>query len=139
MKKITWHLFAPLIIIGVLLGACSPATTPAATQAPTTAAATVAAATTAPTGAPTEVPTPALPNCGTDPIVMKAVFETGWDMPGDLAKEFTKEFPNVTWDISMEQFANLITTTPLLLASDKPPDMIGLPSMTSCGMDCLLL
>jgi len=69
---------------------------------------------------------------------MKATFETGWDMPGKLAEEFTKQFPNVTWDITMEQFANLITTTPLLLASDNPPDLIRLPTMTSFAKDGLL-
>ena len=38
----------------------------------------------------------------------------------------------------MEQFANLITTTPLLLASDNPPDLIRLPTMTSFAKDGLL-
>jgi len=87
---------------------------------------------------PTEEPEAELPNCGTDPIVMKVTFETGWDMPTLLTEEFTKQFPNVTWDISMEQFANLITTTPLLLASDNPPDLIRLPTMTSFAKDGLL-
>jgi raffinose/stachyose/melibiose transport system substrate-binding protein len=39
----------------------------------------------------------------------------------------------------MEQFANLITTTPLLLASDNPPDLIRLPTMTSFAQDGLLM
>ncbi len=78
------------------------------------------------------------PNCGTDPVVMKVTFETGWDMPTQLTEEFTRQFPNVTWDISMEQFANLITTTPLLLASDNPPDLIRLPTMVSFAQDGLL-
>ncbi len=69
---------------------------------------------------------------------MKVTFETGWDMPTQLTEEFTNQFPNVTWDISMEQFANLITTTPLLLASDNPPDLIRLPTMTSFAQDGLL-
>ncbi len=38
----------------------------------------------------------------------------------------------------MEQFANLIATTPLLLASDNPPDLIRLPTMTSFAQDGLL-
>jgi raffinose/stachyose/melibiose transport system substrate-binding protein len=70
---------------------------------------------------------------------MKVVFETGWDMPGELTEEFTKQFPNVTWDISMEQFANLITTTPMLLASDNPPDLIRLPTMVTFAQDGLLM
>jgi raffinose/stachyose/melibiose transport system substrate-binding protein len=121
-----------LAVLAIVLGACGTATpSPVApTAAPTTAA--------QPTTEPTEAQVAALPNCGTDPIVMKAVFETGWDMPNQLAAEFTKQFPNVTWDISMEQFANLITTTPLLLGSDNPPDLIRLPTMTSFAKDGLL-
>jgi raffinose/stachyose/melibiose transport system substrate-binding protein len=69
---------------------------------------------------------------------MKVTFEIGWDMPTLLTEEFTKQFPNVTWNITMEQFANLITTTPLLLASDNPPDLIRLPTMTSFAQDGLL-
>jgi raffinose/stachyose/melibiose transport system substrate-binding protein len=125
-----------LLAVLVLLASCGTATpTPAPSPAPPTAE----PATAEPPGAePTAEPEAALPDCGTDPIVMKAVFETGWDMPTQLTEEFTKQFPNVTWDISMEQFANLITTTPLLLASDNPPDLIRLPTMTSFAKDGLL-
>jgi raffinose/stachyose/melibiose transport system substrate-binding protein len=69
---------------------------------------------------------------------MKVTFETGWDMPTQLTEEFTSQFPNVTWDISMDQFSNLITTTPMLLASDNPPDLIRLPTMVSFAQDGLL-
>jgi raffinose/stachyose/melibiose transport system substrate-binding protein len=126
-----------LAVLAMVLGACG---TPVATTAePATAAPATKAAATAEQGAePTEEPAAALPNCWTDPIVMKATFETGWDMPTQLSEEFTKQFPNVTWDITMEQFANLITTTPLLLASDNPPDLIRLPTMTSFAKDGLL-
>ena len=70
--------------------------------------------------------------------MLNAFFETGFDMPFKLAEEFTKQFPNVTWDISQDQFANLINTTPLLLASDNPPDLIRLPTMVSFAKDGLL-
>jgi raffinose/stachyose/melibiose transport system substrate-binding protein len=135
MKRNHLKLFAPLVLCGILLAACMPATTAVpATQAPTKAAATTAPEDTKPTA----TSEPVLPGCGTDPVVMKVVFETGWDMPTKLTEEFTKQFPNVTWDITMEQFANLITTTPLLLASDNPPDLIRLPTMTSFAQDGLL-
>jgi raffinose/stachyose/melibiose transport system substrate-binding protein len=126
-KSVLFSLASLLVLTSMLLSACgAPATT-------------VAPATTAPaTEAPTVPPAAALPNCGTDPVVMKVTFETGWDMPTQLTEEFTKLFPNVTWDISMEQFANLITTTPLLLASDNPPDLIRLPTMVSFAQDGLL-
>jgi raffinose/stachyose/melibiose transport system substrate-binding protein len=71
--------------------------------------------------------------------VLNAYFETGFDIPFKLAEEFTKQFPKVTWDIKQDQFANLITTTPLLLASDNPPDLIRLPTMTSFAKDGLLM
>jgi raffinose/stachyose/melibiose transport system substrate-binding protein len=136
-KFALYSLVSLLVLASMLLSSCGA---PATTVAPATAApATVAPATAVPaTEVPTEPPEAALPNCGTEPVVMKVTFETGWDMPTLLTEEFKKQFPNVTWDISMEQFANLITTTPLLLASDNPPDLIRLPTMTSFAQDGLL-
>jgi raffinose/stachyose/melibiose transport system substrate-binding protein len=126
-----------LVITSLLLSACGK---PAATEAPTAPEAPAEVPTEEPPSAPPEEPAaPALPNCGTDPVVMKVTFETGWDMPTQLTEEFTKQYPNVTWDISMEQFANLITTTPMLLASENPPDLIRLPTMVSFAQDGLLL
>jgi raffinose/stachyose/melibiose transport system substrate-binding protein len=142
MKKITLSLLTLFVIGSMLLGACgSPATVAPATAAPATAApATVAPATAAPaTEAPTQPPAAALPSCGTDPVEMNVVFETGWDMPTQLTEEFMRQFPNVTWKISMEQFANLITTTPMLLSSDNPPDLIRLPTMVTFAKDGLLM
>jgi raffinose/stachyose/melibiose transport system substrate-binding protein len=151
MKKITLQLISLLVLGSMILAACAPATTaaPAVTQAPATVAPTAVPPTKAPptavpptevppTTAPTEPPAATTPNCGTDPVVMKVVFETGWDMPTQLTEEFTKQFPNVTWDISMEQFANLITTSPMLLTSDNPPDLIRLPTMVTFAQDGLL-
>ena len=135
-KIVLYPLVSLLLLTSLLLSACgAPATpvAPAATQAP--AATEAPAATAVPA---TAAPVAEGPSCGTDPVVMKVVFETGWDMPTQLTEEFTKQFPNVTWDITMEQFANLITTTPLLLASDNPPDLIRLPTMVSFAQDGLL-
>jgi raffinose/stachyose/melibiose transport system substrate-binding protein len=133
-KSALWSLTSLVVLVAMLLSACGA---PATTAAPVAPAATeVSVATEAP--AATEAPVAASLSCGTDSIVMKVTFETGWDMPTQLTEEFTKQFPNVTWDISMEQFANLITTTPLLLASDNPPDLIRLPTMVSFAQDGLL-
>ncbi|MBN1438012.1 MAG: extracellular solute-binding protein [Anaerolineales bacterium] len=131
-KRKSFSTIAVPAVLSIVLAACGTAT---ATPAPATSAPATKAA---PSAEPTQAPQAELPNCGTEPVVMKAVFETGWDMPTQLTEEFTKQFPNVTWDISMEQFANLITTTPLLLASDNPPDLIRLPTMTSFAKDGLL-
>jgi raffinose/stachyose/melibiose transport system substrate-binding protein len=153
-KSVLYPLISVLMLVSMLLSACgtpattaAPATAAPATAAPATAApATAAPATAAPaTAAPateapaTEAPTAALPNCGTDPVVLKATFETGFPVPQQLADEFTKQYPNVTWDISEDQFANLITSTPLVLASDNPPDLLRLPTMVSFAKDGLLM
>ena len=75
---------------------------------------------------------------GTGPIVLNAYFETGFDIPFKLAEEFTKQFPNVTWNIKQDQFANLINETPRLLSGDNPPDLIRLPTMVSFAKQGLL-
>jgi raffinose/stachyose/melibiose transport system substrate-binding protein len=69
---------------------------------------------------------------------MNGYFETGFTLPFSLTVEFTKQFPNVTWDIKQDQFTNLINATPRLLASDNPPDLIRLPTMVSFAKDGLL-
>ncbi len=79
------------------------------------------------------------PNCGTDPVELLAYWEQSFDMPQKLSVEFTKQFPNVTWDIRLDQFANMMQQSPLLLAGDNPPDLIRLPSMVSLVKDGLLL
>jgi raffinose/stachyose/melibiose transport system substrate-binding protein len=138
-KKIVFSSVASLLaVVSMLLAACGAAATPVpptATQAPTTAPAT-AAPTTAPA---TQAPTAATPNCGTQPVVLNGYFETGFDLPFKLSAEFTKEYPNVTWNISQDQFANLITSAPLLLQSDNPPDLLRLPTMVSYAKDGLLM
>src|SRR5438552_11107472 len=69
--------------------------------------------------------------CGTSPVKLNAYFETGFDLPFKLSEEFTKQFPNVTWDIKQDQFTNLINETPRVLASDNPPDLIRLLTLNS--------
>ena len=134
MKKVTLQLVAILVVMSMLLGACVKAT-----EAPAVVTEAPIVATEAPVVA-TEAPTEAeLPGCGTEPVVLKATFETGFDIPFKLAEEFTKQFPNVTWEISQDQFANLITSTPLVLASDNAPDLLRLPTMVSFAKDGLLM
>ena len=77
--------------------------------------------------------------CGVEPIVLNAYFETGFDIPFVLAEEFTEQYPNVTWDIKQDQFANLINSTPRLLSGDNPPDLIRLPTMVSFANQGLLM
>jgi raffinose/stachyose/melibiose transport system substrate-binding protein len=70
--------------------------------------------------------------------VLNASFETGFDIPFKLAEEFTKQYPNVTWDIQQDQFTNLINSTPRLLSGDNPPDLLRLPTMVSFAKQGLL-
>src|ERR1041385_2291766 len=147
-KSMLWALASLLVLASLLLSACgAPATTAApaatqapATQAPPTAPPTKAPATQAATESPaaTQAPAAAGPNCGKDPVVLNAYFQTRFDIPFKLSEEFTKEFPNVTWDIKQDQFANLINETPRLLAGDNPPDLIRLPTMVSFAKQGLL-
>jgi raffinose/stachyose/melibiose transport system substrate-binding protein len=134
-KKTLWVVVALFIVLAIVASATScgaPATTaaPTATQAPATAAATAA---------PTEPPAPAVPNCGTDPIVMNGYFETGFETITRLTEEFTNQYPNVTWDLKYDQFTNLINETPRLLAGDNPPDLIRLPTFVSFAKEGLLM
>ena len=120
----------------ILVGACA---TPGAVPSPTTPQSAVASATAGGSASSTPSGSAAtVPNCGTDPVVLNAYFETGFDLPFKLSEEFTKQYPNVTWDIKQDQFTNLMTATPRLLAGDNPPDLIRLPSMVSLVKDGLL-
>jgi raffinose/stachyose/melibiose transport system substrate-binding protein len=108
-----------------------------ATVAPTTAN-TPATEATVGTMAPAETAATGLPSCGTQPVTLNAYFETGFELPFRLADEFTKQYPNVTWDIKQDQFTNLINATPRLLSGDNPPDLIRLPTLVSFAKEGLL-
>jgi len=132
-----WHVPARLLttmVVAILVSACaSPGT-----EATPTAASPSAPTSTANTSTTPSEPVATGPDCGTDPVVLNAYFETGFDIPFKLSEEFTKQFPNVTWDIKQDQFTNLMTATPRLLSGENPPDLIRLPSMVSLVKDGLL-
>jgi raffinose/stachyose/melibiose transport system substrate-binding protein len=75
--------------------------------------------------------------CGTAPVTLKAYFETGFPLPKSLADEFTKQHPNVTWDIREDQFAVITQNAPRVLADD-PPDLMRLPQVSELVKDGLL-
>src|SRR3954471_20097979 len=52
------------------------------------------------------------PTCGTAPVTMSGYFETGFPMPKALTDEFTKQYPNVRWDIREDQFAVITQNAP---------------------------
>src|SRR6478672_11757733 len=130
---------AVLTIATLLVAACAApgaVSTPslAASAPPSTAPSTAAGSSQAPAGSAAA----SGPSCGTGPVELNAYFETGFDLPFKLSDEFTKQYPNVTWKISQDQFTNLMTATPRLLSGDNPPDLIRLPSMVSLVKDGLL-
>src|SRR4051812_14648820 len=105
---------AALATTAIVFAACAApgsSTAPSASAAATTAAsaaasATAAASAAAPSSEPSASAAAAGPTCGTDPVELNAYFETGFDLPFKLSEEFTKQFPNVTWKISQDQFTN---------------------------------
>lgn len=132
-RKSGWTRFsAGIALAAIMVAACNP---PGGAATATPGAATLPPSTAAPS--PSQA-TASGPTCGTEPVELAAYFETGFDLPFKLSEEFTKQFPNVTWKISQDQFTNLMTATPRLLSSDNPPDLIRLPTMVSLVKDGLL-
>jgi raffinose/stachyose/melibiose transport system substrate-binding protein len=133
---------AAIAFASILVAACAApgavSSPSAAASAAPSAAAPSAPASSASSVAPSASAAVAGPSCGTDPVELNAYFETGFDLPFKLSEEFTKQFPNVTWKISQDQFTNLMTATPRLLSGDNPPDLIRLPSMVGLVKDGLL-
>lgn len=86
------------------------------------------------TGTPTASATA---GCGTAPVTMNAYIETGFQVPNSLMAEFTKQYPNVKWNIRQDQFAVITQNAPRVLASD-PPDIMRLPSISDLVKDGLL-
>jgi len=119
----------------VLLASCAA---PGAEESATAGVSTAPAASNDGTSsaAPSEVAS--TPDCGTEDVTLRAYFETGFDIPFDLAEEFEAQHSNVSFDISQDQFSNLMTATPRLLSGDNPPDIIRLPTMVSLVNDGLL-
>src|SRR4051812_1637397 len=105
---------AAVLLLG--LAACAPGSSAPATQA----AGAVS------TDAPTE------------DITITIQDETGFPVTSDLADEFTKQYPNVKFDIKRDSFQNLLANSPRLLASDDAPDLIRLSTLGTTVKDGLL-
>ncbi|MEW9534710.1 ABC transporter substrate-binding protein [Microbispora sp. NPDC049125] len=77
------------------------------------------------------------PTCGTTPVTLKAYIETGFPITKALTTEFTKQHPNVTWNVREDQFAVITQNAPRVLADD-PPDLMRLPQVSELVKDNLL-
>ncbi|MFJ8934517.1 ABC transporter substrate-binding protein [Streptomyces sp. NPDC102365] len=73
-----------------------------------------------------------------DKITIKIQDEAGFPVTDDLADEFTKQHPNVTFKVVRDSFANLTANAPRLLASADAPDLIRLPTIGDTVKDGLL-
>lgn len=73
-----------------------------------------------------------------DKITIKIQDEAGFPVTDNLADEFTKQHPNVTFKVVRDSFANLTANAPRLLASADAPDLIRLPTMGDTVKDGLL-
>ncbi|CAN5285442.1 extracellular solute-binding protein [soil metagenome] len=73
-----------------------------------------------------------------DKVQLTIADETGFPLTDDLAAEFTKQHPNITFNITRDTFQNLTAAAPKLLASATPPDLIRLPTIGDTVKDGLL-
>ena len=71
-------------------------------------------------------------------VVLTIADETGFPVTDALTEEFTRQYPNVTFEITRDTFQNLTANAPRLLAGDNPPDMIRLPTIGDTVKDGLL-
>ncbi len=71
-------------------------------------------------------------------VVLTIADETGFPVTDELAAEFTRQHPNVTFEITRDTFQNLTANAPRLLASDNPPDLIRLPTLGETVKDGLV-
>jgi raffinose/stachyose/melibiose transport system substrate-binding protein len=91
----------------------------------------------APTGSSGPVYGGGEPTCGTEDVTLSMYAETGFPLPTKLADEFTKQYPNVTFDIREDQFAVITQNAPRVLR-DSPPDLMRLPQMSELAKGGLL-
>jgi raffinose/stachyose/melibiose transport system substrate-binding protein len=76
--------------------------------------------------------------CGTKPVTMEGYFETGFPDIVKLTQEFTRQYPNVTWHVRLDQFAIITQNAPLTLSGPNPPDLMRLPQLSGLVHDRLL-
>lgn len=71
-------------------------------------------------------------------VTLTIADETGFPLTDILAEEFTRQYPNVTFNVTRDTFQNLTANAPKLLASATPPDLIRLPTIGDTVRDGLI-
>ena len=100
---------ATLGLAAIVVAGCAapgPAATPPPTAAPTAAGESAA---------PSASAEAAVPDCGRDPVALNIYHETISDLMPQLSAEFTKQYPNVTFELKSDAFANATANLPRLL------------------------
>jgi raffinose/stachyose/melibiose transport system substrate-binding protein len=110
-----------------------------ACAAPGAVATSAPPASTAASAAPSGSAAATVPDCGTEPVKLNIYHETISELMPQLSAEFTKQYPNVTFDLKSDAFANATANLPRLLASDNPPDISRAAQLIDLVKDGLLL
>jgi multiple sugar transport system substrate-binding protein/raffinose/stachyose/melibiose transport system substrate-binding protein len=71
-------------------------------------------------------------------VTLNIYDETGFPVTQDLADEFTKQYPNVTFKLTRDSFQNLLANTPRILSGSDAPDLIRLSTLGTTVKDGLL-
>ncbi len=91
--------------------------------------------------AETAEPQQARPELTSEPVTLRVLMQSGgaeFDLLQYLGDEFSRQFPNVTFEYQKDSFDNLLINGPRLLASDNPPDVILLPQLADPAKDGLI-
>ena len=121
-------------LIAVVAAGCAPPGA-VATPSPTAPPSTAPGGSLGPSGSATA----SAPDCGTEPVKLNIYHETISELMPQLSAEFTKQHPNVTFDLKSDSFANATANLPRLLSGDSPPDISRAAQLIDLVKDGLLL
>ena len=91
---------------------------------------------------PTEPAEAAASELTSEPVTLRVLMEAGGganDLLANLGDEFSRQYPNVTFEYQRDSFNNLLINGPRLLASDDPPDVILMPQIADPATEGLIL
>ncbi len=90
---------------------------------------------------PSEPAETAAPELTSEPVTLRVLMQSGggaFDLLEHLGEEFSRQYPNVTFEYQKDSWDNLIINGPRLLASDDPPDVVLIPQIVDPARDGLI-
>ena len=84
---------------------------------------------------------PSAPELTSESVTLRILMQSGggpFDLLENLGEEFSRQFPNVTFEYQKDSFDNLLINGPRLLASDNPPDVVLLPQLVDPATEGLI-